>query len=70
MSQKEREAIITIAFDAENIFILLLGKGRVLRVDVFHDICNLFRVQAAAMLKPDDPTVNPTIVTKRSQIGG
>ena len=70
VSQEEREAIITIALDAENILILLLGEGRVLRVDVFHDVCYLFRVQAAVMLKPNDPTVNPTIVTVRSQLEG
>lgn len=60
---------LAITFHAQDILILLLRERRVFRVDIFHDIGNLFGIQTPIMLEPHNTAVYPAVITVRADLG-
>lgn len=62
VSEKQREIAITVTLRAKDYFVLFFGKGWVLCVYVFHYGWNLFGIDCPCVLKPNNLTVDPTVI--------
>lgn len=70
VGQEKGKVILAVAPHTKDVFIFLLGEGRVLRIYIFHDVGNFLRIQASVMLKPDNSTMNSTVVAIRTYLRG
>lgn len=70
VGEQQREVALAIAAHAKNVLVLLLRERWVFGVDVLHDVGDLLGVEAASMLEPDNPAVDPAIVAVRPQLVG
>lgn len=66
IGEEEREVVFAVAAYTEDILILFLGKGRVFRVDILHDVDYFLGVQTSIMLEPYYPTMNSAEIAIRT----
>jgi hypothetical protein len=68
MGEEEGKIAFAVASDAEDVLILLLREGRVLGVDILHDVGNFLRVETTGMLEPNDSAVDSAVVAIGPQL--